>query len=281
MVWLEDFVRSRRDAADLPVPERITSGIAFENVTFTYPGASQPTLEGLNLVLPAAKVVAIVGENGAGKTTLVKLIGRYYDPSAGRVCVDGVPLNRIPPDGWRQQLSGAFQDFFRFEYRAQRSIGVGDRHRLDERAAVESALLRAGAADVVDGLEEGLDTQLGATWSNGVELSFGQWQKVALARAFMRDGPLVLLLDEPTAALDAETEHALFESYAAATRSPRGREVGQITVLVSHRFSTIRMADLIVVMDGGRVAESGSHDELIALNGRYAELYGIQAAGYR
>ncbi len=196
--------------------------------------------------------------------------------------MDGVPLARMPADEWRSRLSGAFQDFFRFELRARHSVGVGDVARVEDEPAVVVAVGRAGADDVVARLPAGLETQLGPTWPEGVDVSFGQWQKLALARGFMRDDPLVLLLDEPTAALDAETEHALFERYAAAARrADDGAGRGRITVLVSHRFSTVRMADLIVVLDGARVVEVGTHDELIARGGQYADLYGIQARGYR
>src|SRR5205814_4597099 len=162
-------------------------------------------------------------------------------PTSGRILIDGTPLSRIAADSWRAKMAGAFQDFFRFEFMARHSVGLGDVPRLDDEPAVASAVMRAGAGDVVERLGAGLDTQLGPTWPGGVEVSFGQWQKLALARAFIRDHPLVLVLDEPTAALDAETEHALFERYAAAARAPDGR----ITVLISHRFSTVRMADLI------------------------------------
>ena len=168
----------------------------------------------------------------------------------------------MPSASWRSKLAGAFQDFFRFELVARHSVGVGDEPRLDDRPAVVGAVGRAGADDVVERLPAGLDTQLGPTWDDGVEVSFGQWQKVALARGFMRDQPLVLVLDEPTAALDAETEHALFERYAGAARDDRGD--GRITVLVSHRFSTVRMADVIVVLDGARVVEVGRHEDLVA-----------------
>ena len=185
--------------------------------------------------------------------------------------VSGTPL--------RAKLAGAFQDFFRFEFQARRTVGLGDVPRLDDEPAVVTAVGRAGADDVVRRLAAGLETQLGPTWPGGVDLSFGQWQKLALARGFMRDEPLLLILDEPTAALDAETEHALFERYAAAARADRSG--GRITILVSHRFSTVRMADLIVVLDGARVAEVGTHDELVARHGQYAELYAIQAAAYR
>ncbi|HLK43302.1 MAG TPA: ABC transporter ATP-binding protein, partial [Thermoleophilia bacterium] len=195
----------------------------------------------------------------------------------GRILVDEVELGRMPADAWRARLSGAYQDFFRFEFRARQSVGIGDVPRIDEEPAVVAAVDRAGATDVVEKLAAGLETQLGPTWPEGVEVSFGQWQKLALARGFMRDEPLLLVLDEPTAALDAETEHALFERYAAAARDMSGR----ITILVSHRFSTVRMADLIVVLDGAQVVEVGSHEELMARRGQYAELYSIQAAAYR
>jgi ATP-binding cassette subfamily B protein len=187
----------------------------------------------------------------------------------------------VSADGWRTRLAGAFQDFFRFEFKARHTIGIGDTSRLDDETAVLTAVERAGAGDVLSRLPSGLDTQLGPTWPGGVEVSFGQWQKLALARGFMRDGPLLLVLDEPTAALDAETEHALFERYAAASRKKAdAATAGGITILVSHRFSTVRMADLIVVLDGARLVEAGSHEELMAKRGQYAELYSIQAAAY-
>jgi ATP-binding cassette subfamily B protein len=238
----------------------------------------------VNLELPAGTVVAVVGENGAGKTTLVKLLCRMYEPGSGRILIDGVDLARMPPDEWRTRLAGAFQDFFRFEFQARRTVGVGDIPRLDDPPAVVMAVERAGANDVVERLVEGLETQLGPTWPDGVEVSFGQWQKLSLARGFMRDHPLLLVLDEPTAALDAETEHALFERYATAARGGRAAVEspdGRITLLVSHRFSTVRMADLIVVLDGAKVVEVGSHEELMARRGQYSELYEIQAAAYR
>jgi ATP-binding cassette subfamily B protein len=283
LAWLEDYAASLVASADAPVPERLAHGIRLEHVSFAYPGTERLVLEDVNLELPAGGVVAIVGENGAGKTTLVKLLAKLYEPTFGRILIDGVELARMPADEWRTRLAGAFQDFFRFEFRARHSVGVGDVPRLDNEPAVVTAVDRAGARDVVGRLRAGLETQLGPTWPDGVEVSFGQWQKLALARGFMRDRPLLLVLDEPTAALDAETEHALFERYAAAARGdgqgrPRG---GRITILVSHRFSTVRMADLIVVLDGARLIEVGTHEELMARGGSYAELYGIQAAAYR
>jgi ATP-binding cassette subfamily B protein len=291
LAWLEDYAAALVASADLPVPVRLTQGIRFEHVSFAYPGTDRLVLDDVNLFLPAGAVVAIVGENGAGKTTLVKLLAKLYEPNAGRILIDDLQLARMPADEWRARLAGAFQDFFRFEFRARHTVGVGDVPRLDDEPAVVTAVGRAGADDVVVQLNAGLETQLGPTWPQGVELSFGQWQKLALARGFMRDHPLLLVLDEPTAALDAETEHALFERYAAAANGSRkagpaadgaaANEDGRITILVSHRFSTVRMADLIVVLDGARVAEFGGHDELMARGGTYAELYGIQAAAYR
>jgi len=275
MAWLEDYAASLVEDADTPVPARISSGIRFEHVSFAYPGTDRLVLDDVNLEFAPGSVVAIVGENGAGKSTLVKLLCRLYTPTSGQIVVDGQELARMPADSWRERLAGAFQDFFRFELRARHSVGVGDLPRLDDVPALSAAVSRAGAEDVVAHLVSGLETQLGPSWPEGVDLSFGQWQKLALARGFMRERPLVLLLDEPTAALDAETEHALFERYAAAVRGDR------ITLLVSHRFSTVRMADFIVVLDGAHVVETGTHDALMAKRGQYAELYGIQAAAYR
>jgi ATP-binding cassette subfamily B protein len=286
LAWLEDYVAALVEHCDAPVPDQLTQGIRFENISFAYPGTERLVLEDVCLELKPGTVVAIVGENGAGKTTLVKLLCRLYQPTRGRILVDGIDLSRMPADAWRARLAGAFQDFYRFEFRARQTVGVGDLARLDDEPAVVAAVDRAGADDVVSRLTAGLETQLGPTWPDGVEVSFGQWQKLALARGFMRDRPLVLVLDEPTAALDAETEHALFERYAAASRNGKvddgsnGAD-GRITILVSHRFSTVRMADLIVVLDGAHVVEVGSHEDLVARGGSYAELYGIQAAAYR
>jgi ATP-binding cassette subfamily B protein len=279
LAWLEDYAASLLSNADLPAPVRLSEGIRFEHVSFAYPGTERLVLDDVNVELPAGRVVAIVGENGAGKTTLVKLLAKLYEPTSGRILIDRTELGRIPADEWRTRLAGAFQDFFRFEFRARHTVGVGDVPRMDDEPAVVTAVGRAGADDVIVRLTAGLDTQLGPTWPDGVEVSFGQWQKLALARGFMRDQPLVLVLDEPTAALDAETEHALFERYAAAVRGDALD--GRVTILVSHRFSTVRMADRIVVLDGARVVEVGTHDELMTKRGQYAELYGIQAAAYR
>jgi ATP-binding cassette subfamily B protein len=278
LAWLEDYAAAQR-TGDAPAPTRLERGIRLEGVSFSYPGTEKLVLQDVDLDLPAGSVVAVVGENGAGKSTLVKLLCALYVPTIGRITVDGTDLASIGADDWRARLGGAFQDFFRYEFFARETIGLGDLARMEEIPALQSAVARGGAADVLERLPGGFDQQLGPTWDNGIELSFGQWQKLALARGFMRDDPLLLVLDEPTAALDAETEHALFERFAVAARESRND--GRVTVLVSHRFSTVRMADLIVVIDGARIVESGSHEELMAHNGLYAELYGIQANAYR
>jgi ATP-binding cassette, subfamily B, bacterial len=280
--WLEDYCRAARrtEGDSTPVPGRITRGIELAKVTFRYPGATAAALDDVSLTVPAAATVAIVGENGAGKSTLVKLLCRFYDPTEGTVSVDGIDLRRIDVEAWRSRLTAAFQDAARLEVLAHEAVGVGYLLLMGDAAAIERALRRAAAEDVIAGLPHGLDTPLGANFDGGVELSGGQWQKLALARAMMRSQPLLLVLDEPTAALDAATEHALFERYADAARSVAA-ETGTITVLVSHRFSTVRMAGLIVVLDGGRVVEVGSHEELMDRRGLYAELFAMQAAAYR
>lgn len=279
LTWLEDYAAGVDCRSSASAPASLHAGIRFEKVSFRYPGGDRLVLDDVDLLLPAGAVVAIVGENGAGKSTMVKLLARLYLPTSGRITVDGTDLAEIAVDEWRDHLAGAFQDFYRFELRAQHTIGLGDLHELDDRDSAGRAVDRAGANDVVEQLAHGLDTQLGPTWDEGVEVSFGQWQKLALARGFMREEPLLLILDEPTAALDAETEHALFERFAAAARSESAS--GRVTVLVSHRFSTVRMADLIVVMDGSRVVEVGSHADLLALDGQYAQLFRLQASAYQ
>lgn len=282
MVWLMDYARAAR-AADherVPAPDRLERGIAFEGVSFRYPGTDADVLTNASLFLPAGSTVAIVGENGAGKTTIVKLLSRFYAPTEGRITVDGTDLADLDVDQWRARMSAGFQDFERFEFLARETVGVGELSRLGDAAFVSAALDRAAAADVVPTLPKGLETQLGKSFDDGVELSGGQWQKLALGRAMMRPAPLLLVLDEPTASLDAETEHALFERYSSATARV-ARAKGGITILVSHRFSTVRMADQIVVVDGGRVVDAGSHDELVSRGGLYAELYALQARSYQ
>ncbi|MBK5333218.1 MAG: ABC transporter ATP-binding protein [Ilumatobacteraceae bacterium] len=278
LTWLEDYAAGIDASATASAPERLTDGISFEHISFSYPGTDRLVLDDITLRLPAGSVVAVVGENGAGKSTLVKLVARMYSPTSGRITIDGTDLADIASEEWRACLAGAFQDFYRFELHAQQTVGVGDLPRVEDRGATRSAVDRAGADDVIERLAYGLETQLGPSWDEGAEVSFGQWQKLALARGFMRDAPLLLILDEPTAALDAETEHAMFERFAEASQAHA--DTGRVTVLVSHRFSTVRMADLIVVMDGSHVAEFGTHEELMARDGQYAELFRIQAAAY-
>jgi ATP-binding cassette subfamily B protein len=260
-------------------PEVLHSGIRVEGVSFSYDGTSERSLRNVTLDLPAGSIVALVGENGAGKSTLVKLLTGMHEPTEGVVRVDGTPLTNLDLTAWRGRVSGAFQDHARFELVAQESIGIGDLPRVDDHARVLEAVHLGAGDDLLEALPEGLDTQLGTTWQDGVGLSGGQWQRVAIARGLMRQTPLLLVLDEPTAALDAATEHALFERYAEAAREAGAR--GSVTLLVTHRFSTVASADLVVVLDQGRVLEAGTHEELIAARGRYAELYELQARGYR
>jgi ATP-binding cassette subfamily B protein len=278
LAWLEDFAAAANAHADAPPPDHLTEGIRFEHVSFAYPGTSRLVLDDVDLTLPAGAVVAVVGENGAGKSTLVKLLARMYAPTSGRITADGTDIAHLDVIAWRERLAGAFQDFARLEFVAATTVGLGDEPHHDDRAAVGAAVDRAGATPVVDQLQSGLDTQLGPSWTDGVDVSFGQWQKLALARGYMRPEPVLLVLDEPTAALDAETEHALFERFTTGARADTTN--GRVTVLVSHRFSTVRMADLIVVLDGSRVVEVGGHAALMARRGTYAELYEIQASSY-
>jgi ATP-binding cassette subfamily B protein len=282
LVWLTDYAAARSvPIADrAPAPARLHAGIDLEHVSFTYPGTEAPVLADVSVHLPAGAVVAVVGENGAGKTTLVKLLCKLYEPTAGRVTVDGVDLARIEPSDWRAVASGGFQDFARFEFVARESIGVGQLDEIDDEQSVRDALERASAADVIERLDAGLATQLGRSYTDGAELSGGQWQKLALGRSMMRTHPVLLVLDEPTAALDPEAEHALFERYARAA-GQAASNTGGVTVLVSHRFSTVRMADLILVLESGRLVAAGSHAELMQQGGLYAELYELQARAYR
>lgn len=280
ILWLKDYTERAvaSTSGHRSAPFRLTDGIVFDQVSFCYPGTHQWVLRDVSFRIPAGCTVALIGENGAGKTTLVKLLCRMYEPTEGRVLVDDVGLGEINVSSWRCRLSAAFQDFARFEFTAQHTIGFGDLSKLGDRCAVHTAMERAGASDVLATLPAGLETQLGTKWEGGVDLSTGQWQKLALGRALMRQDPLVVFFDEPTASLDPLAEHALFERYAHQARTGSAR--GTITILVSHRFASARSADLIVVIEGGGVAEVGSHDELLRGGGLYAQLYRIQARAY-
>ncbi len=260
-------------AADLcPAPVTIREGIVFERVAFTYPGQSEPTLREVSFHIAPSECVALVGHNGAGKTTIVKLLLRLYDPSSGRILLDGVDLRDYDLPALRRQIGVIFQDFARFEFTARENIGLGWVDALGDEARIAAAAASSGADAVLAGLPEGLSTALGRELG-GRELSGGEWQKLALARAFMRDAPL-LVLDEPTAALDVETEEALYRRFHDLTHD-------RMTLLISHRFATVRMADRILLLEGGRVAEEGDHAELLARGETYARLYRLQAARYQ
>jgi ATP-binding cassette, subfamily B, bacterial len=279
-LWLEDFSSTAAKAAlgDKPSPAVLRHGIVLEGVSFTYPDRDRPVLADVSLEIPAGKVIALVGENGSGKSTLVKLLCGFYRPSAGRILIDDLDLAEIAPADWRGRIGGAFQDFTNFETSMHESVGLGDLPHLGDRERAAAALARAGGTDLAKLNAQGLDVMLGKKWG-GIDLSGGQWQKVALGRALMRDAPLLVVFDEPAAALDASAEHDLFERFAAEARL--GQSAGRATLLISHRFSTVRMADAIAVLDAGRVAEFGSHTTLMKAGGKYAELFEIQASAYR
>ncbi|THD57010.1 ABC transporter ATP-binding protein [Phenylobacterium sp.] len=278
--WLVDFSNTAAQAVtgEAAAPTILRRGLKVEGVCFTYLDRDKPVLTDVSLELPAGRVIALVGENGSGKSTLVKLLCGFYPPSAGRILADDTDLADIQPAAWRERISGAFQDFTNFEVAMHESVGLGDLPRLGDRDRVTAALGRAGAADLATLGEHGLEVMLGKKWG-GVDLSGGQWQKLALGRALMREQPLLVVFDEPAAALDASAEHDLFERFAAEARS--GQSGGRATLLISHRFSTVRMADAIAVLDAGRIAEFGSHEALMRAGGKYAELFEIQASAYR
>jgi ATP-binding cassette, subfamily B, bacterial len=273
-VWLTRFARATTGGS--PPPPRLASGIELRSVSFSYPGTDTEALRDVVVTLPAGTTVAMVGENGAGKSTAVKLLLGLYAPARGRVVIDDVDLAALALEDWRRSVSGVFQDYARFEFLTREAIGVGDVPRMDQTRAVRRAIDRAGARTVPE-----LGQQLGRRWDNGIDLSVGQWQQLALARGMMRDAPLLRVLDEPAASIDADTEYAMFERYRALSRREAERGRGAITILVSHRFSTVRMADMILVFDKGRIIERGSHEHLMALDGLYAELYRLQARAYR
>ncbi len=255
------------------VPTKIQQGIQFRNVSFKYPGIDAYALRNVNLCIHPGEKLALVGANGAGKTTLVKLLTRLYDPTEGQILLDGVDLREYDLNELRQRIGVIFQDFVKYHLPARENIGFGQIEALADEPRILSASERGGAHSIITSLPQGYDTQLGRWFREGRELSGGQWQKIALARAFMRDSE-VLVLDEPTASLDAENEYAIFQKFRELTE-------GKMAVLISHRFSTVRMADRIAVIDDGTIKELGTHQELVALGGTYARLFTIQAEGYR
>ncbi len=249
-------------------------GIRFENVSFTYPGSLQPVLKDISLHLKPGDKLAIVGENGSGKTTLIKLLTRLYTPNSGRILLDGRDLQEWDVEVLRRRIGVIFQDFVRYQFTVGENVGVGDVTHLEDKARWEVASEQGMARPFIESMPEGFGTQLGKWFRGGQELSGGQWQKIALSRAFMRTDADILVLDEPTAAMDAEAEVRIFDHFRTITQN-------QMVVLISHRFSTVRMADKIVVMSGGELLEQGTHEELLQLGGRYARLFSIQAAGYQ
>ena len=249
-------------------------GIRFENVSFTYPGSLKPALKGISLHLKPGEKLAIVGENGSGKTTLIKLLTRLYTPESGRILLDGLDLQEWDVEMLRRRIGVIFQNFVRYQFTVGENVGVGDVDHMEDEARWEVAAEKGTARPFIEAMPEGFNTQLGRWFKGGQELSGGQWQKIALSRAFMRTGADILVLDEPTAAMDAEAEVQIFDHFRKITQN-------QMVVLISHRFSTVRMADQIVVMAGGELLEQGTHEELLKLGGRYARLFSIQAAGYQ
>ncbi len=267
---------------DLPVgtaappeaaPRREEQGVRFEGVSFRYPGSEVWALREIDLAIGPGQSIALVGHNGAGKTTFIKLLTGLYRPTEGRILLDGVDLREWDPEALRRRIGVIFQDFNEYQFSVRENVGFGSVGHLEDRPRLGRAIESGGATELVTGFKEGVETPLGRWFQDGVELSGGEWQKIALARAFMREEADILVLDEPTAALDAQAEQAVFERF-------RRLAAGRTTVVISHRFPTVRMADRILVIEGGRVAEQGTHAELMALDGRYASLFRIQAAGY-
>jgi ATP-binding cassette subfamily B protein len=257
----------------LKTPQPIKLGIEFREVTFSYPGSDRPILRNLNLFLKPDERIALIGENGEGKTTIVKLLTRLYDPTAGQILLDGVDLREYDLDDYASNIAVIFQDFMRYDMTAWENIAVGQIGARENLEKVELAAKKSLAEGVIQKLPNGYDQMLGRRFETGVDLSGGEWQKVALARAYLRDAQ-ILVLDEPTAALDARSEHEVFERFAELTK-------GKMALLISHRFSTVKMADRIIVLEKGVIAEQGRHEQLMAHGGRYAEMFELQASSYR
>jgi ATP-binding cassette subfamily B protein len=252
----------------------VNDGVRFENVSFTYPGASQPALQNIDLHIPPGESLALVGENGSGKTTLIKLLTRLYAPDQGRILLDGMDLNDWDENKLRQRIGVIFQDFSRYQFLVGENIGAGDVFHFENEQRWREAAAKGMADEFIDELPSGYATQLGKWFKDGQELSGGQWQKIALSRAFMRTGADILVLDEPTAAMDAAAEAKIFEHFRKLTKN-------RIAILISHRFSTVRMANQIIVIENGKIIERGTHEQLMELQGHYANLFSLQAAGYK
>jgi ATP-binding cassette subfamily B protein len=257
----------------LPAPRPIRTGFEFRNVSFQYPNSDRPVLDGVSFTLAPGERIALIGENGAGKTTLIKLITRLYDPAGGQILLDGIDLREYDPESLRAEIGVIFQDYVKYDLLFRENIGVGRIESLGDRTRIETAAAKSLASEVASGLANGYEHMLGRRFEGGADLSMGQWQKIALARAYMRDAQL-LVLDEPTSSLDARAEFEVFQRFSELTK-------GKMAILISHRFSTVRMADRIMVLGDGRIVEEGTHAQLLARGGRYAELFELQAAGYR
>ncbi|GHO63057.1 ABC transporter permease [Ktedonobacter sp. SOSP1-52] len=279
-LWLQDYAAHNRTSStcEAMTPGKLVSGIVVENLSFIYPGSETAALDHVCMSLPASSVTAIVGEYGSGKTTLVKMLFKLHTPDEGRILVDGTDIASLAPSAWRVRTTAAFQDFGRYHIAFGDTIGLGDLPRREEPEAIREAVLAANATELVSRLPDGLNTPLGRELG-GIDLSEGQWQLTALGRASMRNDPLLLVLDEPTASLDAPSEHNVFLHYMKRARV-LARTTGAATIVVSHRFSSVAEADQIIVLDRGQVVETGTHQELLPRGGRYAELYGIQARAY-
>jgi ATP-binding cassette subfamily B protein len=264
-------VRSKPNALTCPRP--IREGIEFRNVSFAYPGTSRWVLQNLNLRLQQGERIALIGENGEGKTTIVKLVTRLYDPTEGSILLDGVDLREYDLEDYASQIAVIFQDFMRYDMTARENIAIGRINESNNLPGILSAARKSLADGVIQKLQGGYEQMLGRRFDAGVDLSGGEWQKVALARAYLRDAQ-ILILDEPTASLDARSEHEVFQRFADLTES-------KLSLLISHRFSTVKMADRIIVLEKGKISEEGHHEQLLASGGRYAEMFEMQASSYR
>lgn len=274
---LYDFLDYTPQIQDIPGARPLAlplrEGMEFRHVSFTYPGKDEAALRDVSFFIKRDEAIALVGQNGAGKTTIVKLLTRLYDPDSGEILIDGVNIKEYTLDSLRAAIGVIFQDYVTYFFSARDNIGVGKLEERENRDLIEASAGKSGADAVIGRLPRGYDTTLGRWFDEGYQLSGGEWQKMALARAFMRDAA-ILVLDEPTASLDARSEYEIFANMKELTR-------GKMALFISHRFSTVRLADRIFVLEGGIITESGTHEELLALGGTYAELFNLQAAAYR